>query len=176
MPGRGEAASRAPRLLSNQLKFRIMKKFLYLLFLLPLGLLNVSCDDDDKVPDVDLQANVSGGVVVNNTVYVVKGEPLTVDAINLVNHTGKDGALGVVTYSLDYMVIGQSLVAPYGFELNTSNLAVGPHFLTAEMPVYVVDYPICFGVFSININVVEDASELPGEPAPTVLSGLVKEK
>ena len=44
------------------------------------------------------------------------------------------------------------------------------------MPVYVVDYPICFGVFSININVVEDASDLPGEPTPTVLSGLVKEK
>lgn len=163
-------------LYKTKLKFKIMKKFLYLLLLLPLGFLNVSCDDDDKVPDVDLQATVSGGVVVDNTVYVVKGEPLVIDGITLVNRSGKDGALGVVTYSLDYMIIGQSLVAPYTFELNTANMAVGPHFLTAEMPVYVVDYPICFGVFSFNINVVEDAADLPGEPAPTTLSGLVKEK
>ena len=40
-----------------------MKKFLYLLLLLPLGLVSASCDDDNKVPDVGVQATLSGGVL-----------------------------------------------------------------------------------------------------------------
>ena len=55
-----------------------MKKFLYLLLLLPLGLVSASCDDDNKVPDVGVQATLSGGVVDNNTIYVVQGEPLVI--------------------------------------------------------------------------------------------------
>lgn len=154
-----------------------MKKFLYLLLLLPLGLLPTSCDDDDdKVPDVGVQATVSGGVVDNNTIYVVQGEPLVIEQMQIVNHTGKDAAIGVVNYYIDGVGAGQSLVAPYRFEFFTDNLPVGNHILTAEMPVYVVDYPICFGAFSFPLQVVEDASALPGEPSTATFNGVIREK
>lgn len=154
-----------------------MKKFLYLLLLLPLGLLPTSCDDDDdKVPDVGIQATVSGGVVDNNTIYVVQGEPLVIEQMQIVNHTGKDAAIGVVNYYIDGVGAGQSLVAPYRFEFFTDNLPIGNHVLTAEMPVYVVDYPICFGAFSFPLQVVEDASALPGEPSTTTFNGVIREK
>lgn len=153
-----------------------MKKLLYLLFLLPLGLLPVSCDDNDKVPDVGIQATVSGGVVEGNTVYIVKGEPLMIEQMTLVNHTGKDGAIGVVNYYIDGLHAGQSLVAPYAFELYTTGLAVGNHTLTADMPVYVVDYPICWGVFSFNVQVVEDEAALPGPPATFKVDGMIRQK
>ncbi len=153
-----------------------MKKFLYLLFLLPLGLSSVSCDDDDKVPDVGIQATIAGGVVDNNTIYVVQGEDLIIEKMDIVNHTGKDAAIGVVNYYIDGVNAGQSLIAPYRFEFFTDNLPVGEHVLTAEMPVYVVDYPICFGAFSFRLQVVEDAADLPGEPATVTLPGVIREK
>lgn len=155
-----------------------MKKYLYyLLLLLPLGLAATAChDDDDDVPDVSLQATVEGAVVDNNTIYVVKGDNLVISAITLDNRTGKDGAIGAVTYYLNNVNIGQSLVSPYGLELPTEGMAAGGYILTAEMPVYVVDYPICFGAFSFSIVVVEDASELPGTAAPATFGGTVRTK
>lgn len=151
-----------------------MKKYLYLLLLLlPLGMVSVSCSDDDKLPDVSVQAKISDGVVSDDVIYVVQGESLTIDGITLVNNTGKDAAIGVVNYYLDGMYLGQSMVAPYGFELETDNLPIGKHLLTAEMPVYVVDYPICFGAFSFYVQIVEDASQLPGEAVTTTFTGAV---
>lgn len=154
-----------------------MKKLIYLLLLLPISLLAASCDDDDnKVPDVSIQATVSGGVVEGNTVYVVKGEPLMIEQMSLVNNTGKDGAIGVVNYYIDGVHAGQSLVAPYAFELYTTGLAVGKHILTADMPVYVVDYPICWGMFSTTVQVVEDESSLPAAPATAKIDGAIRTK
>jgi len=151
-----------------------MKKILYLLFLLPLGLLAASCDDDDKVPDVDIQATISGGVVEDNVIYVAKGEPLVIERMTIVSNEGKDAAIGVVNYRIDGLEAGQSHLAPYRFEVFTDNLPVGNHILTADMPVYVVDYPICFGVFSFDFKVVEDASSLPGDPATVTLPGVIR--
>lgn len=150
-----------------------MKKFIYTLLLLPLALLAFSCGDDDKTPDVQIQAKVSNAVVVDNTVYVVKGEPLTVDGISIVNHSGKEAAIGVVNYFLDNVSIGQAIVSPYGFELETDALAPGQHLLTAEMPIYVVDFPILWGIFQFKVMVVDDASELPGEPSTVSVLGVV---
>lgn len=154
----------------------MLKKVFYLLLLLPLGFIAGSCDDDNDLPDVGLQATISQGVVSDNTIYVVQGETLQIDAVTLVNNTGKDGAIGVVNYYIDGLNIGQSVLAPYAFSIETANLPVGTHTLTAEMPVYVVDYPICFGAFSFTLQVVENPSDLPGEPAPAVLSGTIREK
>lgn len=151
-----------------------MKKFLYLLLFLPLGLIAASCGDDDKVPDVGLQATISGGVVQDNVIYVAQGEPLVIEQLSIVNHTGKDAAIGVVNYYIDGVPAGQSLLAPYGFELYTDNLPVGNHLLTADMPIYVVDYPICFGAFSFSVKVVEADTDLPGDPAPATLPGVVR--
>lgn len=153
-----------------------MKRFIYFLLLLPLAMVIASCDDDNKIPDVGVQAEVSNAVVTDEAIYVVRGDTLKIDAINIVNRTGKDAALGVVSYYLDYIPVGQAIVAPYAFELQTENKVVGEYLLTAEAPIYVVDYPICIGAFSFKLKIVESADDLPGTPEPATVGGVVKGK
>lgn len=153
-----------------------MKKIFCLLLFLPLIFGFSSCGNDDEVPIVSLQAKVSDAVIAENVIYVVRGETLKVDGIYLINDTGKEAALGVVTYFLDGAVLGQSAVQPFGFEMSTDNLQLGIHQLTAEMPIYVVDYPICWGAFSFDINVVESADDLPVGPTTSTLTGVVRQK
>lgn len=153
-----------------------MKKIFYLLLFLPLAFTLASCGNDDEVPDVNLQAKVSDAVVSDNVIYIVKGETLKIDGITLVNNTGKEAALGVVTYYLDGLVLGQCAIQPYGFEMSTENLRTGMHQISAEMPIYVVDYPVCWGAFSFNINVVESADDLPSQPTATTITGIVHQK
>lgn len=47
-----------------------MKKFLYLLLLLPLGFL-ASCDDGNDVPDVDINVTFDNVVKEDGILYVV---------------------------------------------------------------------------------------------------------
>lgn len=144
---------------------RDMKRrlFYYLLMLLPLGLLATACDgDDDNIPDVGVQATISGGVFDNDEIYVVKGEALNVDALTLVNRSGKEGTLGAVTYYWDHYLIGTSIAVPYGLTIDTADQPVGRHLLQAQMPIYVVDHPICYGYIQYYVNIVESASDLPG--------------
>lgn len=137
--------------------------FYYLLMLLPLGLLATACDgDDDNMPDVGVQATISGGVFDNDEIYVVKGEELKIDALTLVNRSGKEGTLGAVTYYWDHYLIGTSLVQPYSLTIDTSDQPVGRHLIQAQMPIYVVDHPICYGYIQYYVNIVESASDLPG--------------
>lgn len=154
-----------------------MKKYLYLLLIPLLGFLPVSCnDDDDDIPDVSISAEVSGGVIDNNTLYAVQGDIVNIDAITLDNRTGKDGAVGVVNYYIDGVSVAQSFVAPFGLTIDTGILPVGNHLVTADMPIYVVDYPICWGVLNMKLAVVESADDLPGEPATARIGGVIKEK
>ena len=59
-----------------------MKKyFYYLLFLLPLTFVAVACDDDDNdIPNVGIQATISGGVFEGDEIYVAQGDELVIDA------------------------------------------------------------------------------------------------
>ena len=71
---------------------QIMKKFFYLLLLLPLAMISTSCDDDDdKVPDVNISASITNGVVKDGVIYAVKGDTLIVDQIT---HRCRDILLG----------------------------------------------------------------------------------
>lgn len=153
-----------------------MKKIIYCLLMLPLLALCASCDDDDnKVPNVGIQATFSGATIDDGIIYVVKGEELKVDQLELVNNSGKDGGMGVVTYYINGAVIGQAYTRPYGFEIPT-NMPAGDYLLEISTPIYVVDYPICYGFFSYKLRVVETADDLPSEPATETVSGLIKDK
>ena len=153
-----------------------MKKFLYLLLLLPLAFAATSCDDDDdKVPEVDITATVTNGYVDGNTIYVVQGETLGME-ISMVNHTNKDGQIGAVSMQIDYYPYARAIVAPYKFDINTATMPVGRHLLQAEMPVFVVDYPICYGYFDCIICVVASKDDIPAGLIPQPINGLVKEK
>ena len=67
-----------------------MKKFLKLLVLpllacLPMTVF-VSCGDDDDTPDVDLSISIEDATVVDDVIYVVKGETLEITAVNIKNN------------------------------------------------------------------------------------------
>lgn len=153
-----------------------MKKLLYLLLLLPLAFVAPSCDDDDnKIPDVSIKTTIEGGVFHDDVIYVVQGEVLKI-GVSLENKTNKDGQMGVVSFFWDHSIAGQALTVPYTFEIPTENQPVGNHLLQAEMPIYVVDYPICIGYFDYVVKVVPTADDLPAAPAPVTLPGNVRSK
>ena len=115
-----------------------MKKyFYYLLFLLPLTFVAVACDDDDNdIPNVGIQATISGGVFEGDEIYVAQGDELVIDALTLINNTDKEGALGAVSYYWDHYLIGTNLTQPFELKLETADQPVGRHLLQAQMPIY----------------------------------------
>ena len=157
-----------------------MKKyFYYLLLLLPLAMVAVSCDDDDdEMPNVGIQCAISGGVFYENATYVEQGTSLKIDALKLINHTDKDGALGAVSYYWDHYMIGTSVAQPYELVIDTADLPVGDHLLQARMPIYVVDYPMCWGYIEYKVVILAQGSELPGDGTPSThtVTGIVKAK
>lgn len=157
-----------------------MKKyFYYLLLLLPLTFVAVACDDDDDdIPNVGIQATISGGTFEGDEIYVTQGDELVINSITLINNTDKDGALGAVSYYWDHYLIGTNLTQPFELKLDTSDQPVGRHLLQAQMPIYVVDYPICWGYIQYYVNIVEASEDLPegGDPAAKVVSGIIKAK
>lgn len=158
-----------------------MKKyFYYLLLMLPFTFAAVSCDDndEDKIPDVSLKATISGGVFQDGEIYVTKGDALVVDAVTLVNNTGKEGALGAVSYYWDHYLIGTNITQPFELKFDTTDQPVGRHLLQAQMPIYVVDYPICVGNLQYYVNIVEPDGDLPegdGDTSKT-FTGIVTAK
>ena len=157
-----------------------MKKyFYYLLFLLPLTFVAVACDDDDNdIPNVGIQATISGGVFEGDEIYVAQGDELVIDALTLINNTDKEGALGAVSYYWDHYLIGTNLTQPFELKLETADQPVGRHLLQAQMPIYVVDYPICWGYIQYYVNIVETQDDLPDSGGETskVVSGIIKAK
>lgn len=160
------------------------KLFYYLMLLLPLGFMVSSCDDDDdNVPNVGVQATISGGVFENDEIYVVQGDELKIDGLQLVNNTKKEGTMGAVTYYWDHYLIGTNITQPFALTVNTAEQPVGRHLLQAQMPIYVVDYPICWGYIQYYVNIVESATDLPGggvtddgNTTSKVVNGIIKTK
>lgn len=144
-----------------------MKKFFYLLLALPLVGLFSSCNDDDKYPDVNIQASFEGGTQVDDVYYVVQGDEFEVSQVVLQNNGDAEAVIGGVRYFLDYMPIGTTVVEPYSITINSGDMAVGNHLLTAEVPVYAVGYSVCTGVFAKKIKIVAEAGDIPGTPAPS---------
>jgi len=147
--------------------------------MLPFGLMTVSCDDDDNdVPDVGIHATISGGVFDGGEIYVTQGDVFTINALTLVNRTDKEGALGAVSYYWDHYLIGTNITQPFELKLDTSGQPVGRHLLQAQMPIYVVDYPICWGYIQYYVNIVEAQEDLPEGDGETskVVHGIIKDK
>lgn len=157
-----------------------MKKFFsIMLMLLPLTILATACDDDDDdMPNVGVQCTISGGVFEGNVIYVTPGSTLRIDGLTLINHTDKDAALGAVSYYWDHYLVGTNPTAPYELELDTSDMQPGIHLLQAQMPIYVVGYPICWGYIQYEVYIVTDESQIPGDGTETskTVSGVIKER
>lgn len=153
-----------------------MKKF-YLLMLLALPLLAFSaCDDDDKLPDVSLSAQIDGATRVNDVLYVVQGDTLDIVSINMEDNTKKGAVIGGVEYFWDYYRIGGNIVSPYGMSIVTEGVPAGNHFLQILASVYAVDYAPCEAFMGFKVKLVPSASDIPTdgtvEPSPTLHLGV----
>ena len=147
-----------------------MKKFFSLLLLaLPMAFINTSCSDDDDLPDVDITLTVSNCQKVGNEIYVVQGDAMKIDAINVVNkEEGKAAAITSASYYWDQVYLGTSIVSPFGFEIQTvkaegenPGTPLGRHLLQIESPLLAVVKEIATCVLVYTVNVVASADDIP---------------
>lgn len=130
-----------------------------------------SCDDDDNLPDVDVSINISNGVRVDGSIYVVAGDTLSIDAINVTNKDkDKSAIITEAAYSWDYGPVFYSVTPPYGARFATNENMVGAHLLQIQCPIYAVDKSPAMMYMSYKIAVVKDAQDIPSGPAETVLT------
>ncbi|MDE5556059.1 MAG: hypothetical protein K2J10_12880 [Muribaculaceae bacterium] len=139
-----------------------MKKLYYFLLLALPVMMFASCDDDNSLPSVDVSIQLDGGVSVNDIIYVVQGDTLSVESINVVNKEhGKNAIITSATYSWDYAFVGVSVTPPYGAEFITENMPIGQHLLQIECPVYAVDKSPAMMYMAYKVKIVESADDIP---------------
>lgn len=149
-----------------------MKKLLYLLMLALPVIGMTSCDDDDDLPNVSLTATIDGVTRVDNTLYVVSGDTIEVESINLIDNTKKGAVIGSASYFWDYYRLGGTIVAPYGMDIDTDGIPLGNHLLQIKVSIYAVDYSPCIGYMEYPVKIVASESDIPTEgeiePSPTL--------
>ncbi|MBO4955767.1 MAG: hypothetical protein J6C77_05130 [Muribaculaceae bacterium] len=143
-----------------------MKKILSILTILALcaGVFTACDDDDDKAPQVKISFTYGSTVkVVDGDLYVVKGTPFTVDAINCTAVRPNTTAMvtGPVSYWLDAAPMGTTYVSPFGVSLDTDALAVGRHFITVQMGIAEEGCALAMAVAEVDFNVVSEESQIP---------------
>lgn len=153
-----------------------MKKLLNLLMILPVMLFVASCDDDDdRLPNVTFSVEYEGAVDVDNILYVVKGDNLTINSVSAIPVEGsKEATLGPVTYIWDYQVLGTTAVSPYALTINTSVERPGRHLLQMTSTVLQVDKAMASVNLAFEIAIVEKAEDIPGYTPDMPDSGTAK--
>ena len=130
-----------------------MKKFFYLLLALPLFASLAACDDDGKnIPDVSISLEYSGATLNDGALYVVKGETLAIEGINVTPAPGTGKAtLGQTTYLWD------------GVPFYTTDMSEGPHTLTINAQIFQIDKSTGWGVFQYKVVIVPDTDNQPDD-------------
>ena len=167
------------RIFNSLIYLTLMKKtFFYMLLLavLPLCGLAGCSDDDDDLPDVTFSLEISNGVSVDGTIYIVRGETFKIDAVNVKNlQSDKAAIISAATYYWDKYRLGTSVVAPYGFEFVTSeDTPLGRHEIAIECPVYAVDKSPAVANLFYRVEVVESADDIPDGDTTTPPDGNAK--
>lgn len=138
-----------------------MKK-LFLLIALALPFLAfTSCDDDDKLPNVDVTVQFEGVTRVGNTLYVVKDQPIDIVSVTIKDNTNKGAVIGAATYFWDYYRVASNITTPYGLELETEGIPTGNHLLQISISIYAVDYSPCVGFLEYKVVIVENEADIP---------------
>ena len=69
-----------------------MKKILFLVLVLPL--LVVSCNDDENdLPNIDFEVSITGGINIDGVLYVIKGDTLSIDSVDVIYLDNKGAAI-----------------------------------------------------------------------------------
>ncbi len=145
-----------------------MKKlFILLAIALPLAFAVTSCDDDDDLPNVELNLTFSGGQFVDGSLFVVQGDTLSIDSVTVSNlEKNKAAAITSATYYWDGVCLGTSVVHPYAFKIATSDSTpLGEHLLQVETPILAVDKSAAIGVVNYSVFVVADSLDIPSQPS-----------
>ncbi|MCM1316568.1 MAG: hypothetical protein NC241_00145 [Bacteroides sp.] len=123
-----------------------------------------ACSDDDDLPDVSFKiVTDESNPVVDGTIYVVQGEDLTIDAIEVTNNdSGKAATITRANYFWDGALVYVSPFSPFGCELSTSETTpVGMHNLEITCPVLAVDKEVATALIGYKVMVVESADDIP---------------
>lgn len=146
-----------------------MKKLFSLLALaLTLTFVTTSCDDND-LPDVDISITVSNAKIVDNEMYVVRGDTLRIESIDVTNNEpGKAAAITSAAYYWDGIFLGETFRSPFGFNIvttiptdETHGTRLGAHRLQIYAPLVAVDKELAFALLTYTVNVVESAEDIP---------------
>lgn len=150
-----------------------MKKFLLTLMLLPMLGAFTACDnDEDDLPEVDIEVAISGGVQNpdDNKIYVQQGTPLIVESLTPVSRNGKKCTLGLTTYYLNGVPQYQTVTVPFGAEFDTSILEPGEYTFQIKTSVYQIDKSAAVCLLTYNL-VVEAADDEPTDvPGRTIVT------
>lgn len=156
-----------------------MKKILKLMIMpllvcLPVAML-VSCSDDDDTPDVSLSISVDGATVVDDVIYVVKGETLDIASVNIVNNEqGKNALVTSAAYYFDGFRMGVVIVPPYGMKIPMANdIALGKHSMQIVCDVAAEGKALGIAAMNYIVVVVEDASDIPSGEVSTTIGSTV---
>lgn len=145
-----------------------MKKLYYFLIMALPVLFFAACDDDNNLPDVDVSISIDGGVRIDGVIYVVQGDTLSIESINVENRDqNKEALITSATYSWDYRYVGISVTPPFGAQFDTANMPLGDHLLQIECPLYAVDKSPAALYMAYKVKVVANADDIPAGVATT---------
>lgn len=148
-----------------------MKKILSLLFALPLIFAMTACDDDDDLPEVTLNVTYSNASMVDNMLYVVQGDTLTIDSVGVApsQPNGKNTRLLAVAYRFNGWLVANVPFPPFSAKIVTDNLEAGDYSLGIECPVVQVGKQPATIYAVKKVRIVENAADIPGSPDSEVL-------
>lgn len=135
--------------------------FLALALVAVLPLIFTSCSNDDDLPEVNLSVAFSGASENDGVLYVVQGDNLVIDGLNVTPVAGsKKATLGATAYYWDYQFLGTSIMEPFGMSINTERLPVGEYLLQINTTVFQVDKSVGIAYISLPVVVVT-ADQMP---------------
>lgn len=145
------------------------KSFIYLFLLAIIPVLGFSsCSDEDNIPDVHFELDITGGVSVDGIIYVVQGDAFTINGIEVTNLENKDEAfITSATYYWDTDRVGIATIPPYGMTIETTeNTRLGRHNLAIECPLYIVDHSPAMANLFYLVEVVAAPEDIPSGDTP----------
>lgn len=137
-----------------------MKKFLYLLLVLPLLGFFTACDDDKDVPNVTLSMDYEGATEdADGALTVSQGTDLKIVSLKAIPAEGtKEATITGVIYFWDGLPVLRTPIAPFALTIPTADLEEGEHVLGIQANVLQVDKSAGFAITTVKVIIT------PAEP------------
>lgn len=156
-----------------------MKKLLYLLLLLPLGLLG-ACSSDDDLPDCDIEFTFFGLYQSPSTdkAYLVQNSEAGVTSVEAKSLTDKPAIVQRVSYGWNNLDFQPIMTPPFAINFGTSSFNAGNNLLSISMMILQEGKTIGYGAYQMVILVVPTTDDLPSDAVPltTVTTRISPEK